>query len=419
MRQPTVYTSPGERPKFNFLLTENYLSEFRSEIDKARVRQNLGIPDNYNLYWGNIKGNIRNQLDLISLLDKDLGLSQINANIHNLQAYVLNHEAYIKALGDVTEISNLVTDIRQNATDISNLTLKVNQLMNGSNTGSGEGTPSYPTTDYSQDISKLKTDVQTILNQLATVSGRLDIVSERITNVSGRFDTLENKVNGLENKVTGVESKLNTLESKVNTLESKINGPVLSRIYASQTNISITTEGSSNIVIYAEYSNSNTPVEITNSCIVSFSNNSIAEYSNGIITPLTEGNTKITFTYNGKTCEVELTVTNSQSETPNYPQYIGWASNASQIFENNSFKVDTISGTWNDNNLSKFNSSVSEFGFFIITTQSIEGVYQGPFKLDLEVKQQLTHSKNNQVYNVYMPAAVKDTSNVEFKIQIN
>ena len=105
MRQPTVYTSPGERPKFNFLLTENYLSEFRSEIDKARVRQNLGIPDNYNLYWGNIKGNIRNQLDLISLLDKDLGLSQINTSINNLQSYVLNHEAYIKALGDVTEIS--------------------------------------------------------------------------------------------------------------------------------------------------------------------------------------------------------------------------------------------------------------------------------------------------------------------------
>lgn len=419
MRQPTVYTSPGERPKFNFLLTENYLSEFRSEIDKARVRQNLGIPDNYNLYWGNIKGNIRNQLDLISLLDKDLGLSQINANIHNLQAYVLNHEAYIKALGDVTEISNLVTDIRQNATDISNLTLKVNQLMNGSNTGSGGGTPSYPTTDYSQDIITLKTNMQSVLNQLSTVSGRLDIISERLATVSGRFDTLENKVNGLENKITGVESKVTALESKVITLESKVNGPVLTRIYASQTNISITTEGSSNIVIYAEYSNSSNPVEITNSCIVSFSNNSIAEYSNGIITPLIEGNTKITFTYNGKTCEVQLTVTNNQPEVVIYPQYIGWASAASQIFGNDSFKVDTISGTWNNNNLSKFDESASVFGFWIITTQSIEGVYQGPFKLDLELKQQLTHPTNNQVYNVYMPAAVTDTSNVEFNIQIN
>ena len=65
MRFPTIYTSPSERPKFDFLQTSNYLSEFKSEVDKARVRENLGIPDEYTLYWGNLKGNIANQEDLI------------------------------------------------------------------------------------------------------------------------------------------------------------------------------------------------------------------------------------------------------------------------------------------------------------------------------------------------------------------
>ena len=381
MRQPTVYTSPGERPKFNFLLTENYLSEFRSEIDKARVRQNLGIPDNYNLYWGNIKGNIRNQLDLISLLDKDLGLSQINANIHNLQAYVLNHEAYIKALGDVTEISNLVTDIRQNATDISNLTLKVNQLMNGSNTGSGGGTPSYPTTDYSQDI-----------------------------------NTLKSKVNGLESKMPEVESKVIALESRIATLESTVNGPVLTRIYASQTSISITTEGNSNIAIYAEYSN-NSSVEITNSCTVSFSNNSIANYSNGIITPRTEGYTKITFTYNGKTCEVELTVTNTQSETPIYPQYIGFATSPSQIFENTTFKVDNISGDWSGKNIHTYGTT-DIYGIFIITTQNIQSIDQNGLAIDLTEANRgtLPHSTNGQTYTIYMAGTTTNPNDVKFRI---
>ena len=364
MRQPTVYTSPGERPKFNFLLTENYLSEFRSEIDKARVRQNLGIPDNYNLYWGNIKGNIRNQLDLISLLDKDLGLSQINANIHNLQAYVLNHEAYIKALGDVTEISNLVTDIRQNATDISNLTLKVNQLMNGSNTEGGSAT-----------------------------------------------------ISRLESKVSEVDSKVTALESRVATLESKVNGPVLSRIYASQTNISITTEGSSNIAIYAEYSNSNNPVEITNSCSFSFSNNSIANYSDGTITPLTEGYTKITFTYSGKTCEVELTVTNSQSETPNYPQYIGFASDYSQIFENTTFKVDNISGDWSGKNIHTYGTT-DIYGIFIITTQNIQSIDQNGLAIDLTEANRgtLPHSTNGQTYTIYMAGTTTNPNDVKFRI---
>ena len=381
MRQPTVYTSPGERPKFNFLLTENYLSEFRSEIDKARVRQNLGIPDNYNLYWGNIKGNIRNQLDLISLLDKDLGLSQINTSINNLQSYVLNHEAYIKALGDVTEISNLVTDIRQNATDISNLTLKVNQLMNGSNTGSGGGTPSYPTTDYSQDI-----------------------------------NTLKSKVNGLESKMSEVESKVIALESRIATLESTVNGPVLTRIYASQTNISITTEGNSIIAIYAEYSN-NSSVEITNTCNVSFSNNSIANYSNGIITPLTEGNTKITFTYNGKTCEVELTVTNTQSETPIYPQYIGFATSPSQIFENTTFKVDNISGDWSGKNIHTYGTT-DTYGVFIITTQDIQSITQGGLAIDLTEANRgtLIHSTNSQTYTIYMAGTTTNPNDVAFKI---
>jgi hypothetical protein len=60
MRFPSIYTAPGERPKFDFLLTGNYLSEYASEVDKARVRQNLGIPDEFTLYWGNIRGNIAN-----------------------------------------------------------------------------------------------------------------------------------------------------------------------------------------------------------------------------------------------------------------------------------------------------------------------------------------------------------------------
>ena len=385
MRQPTVYTSPGERPKFNFLLTENYLSEFRSEIDKARVRQNLGIPDNYNLYWGNIKGNIRNQLDLISLLDKDLGLSQINTSINNLQSYVLNHEAYIKALGDVTEISKLVTDIRQNATNISNLTLKVNQLMNGSTEG---GTPSYPTTDYSQDINKLKTDMQSVLNQLA--------------NVSGRFDTLENRISGLE--------------SRIAILESTVNGPVLTRIYASQTDISITTEGNSIITIYAEYSNNNS-VEITNSCTVSFSNNSIANYSNGTITPLAEGNTKITFTYNGKTCEVQLTVTNSQPEVVAYPQYIGFASDYSQIFENTTFKVDNISGDWSGKNIHTYGTT-DIYGVFIITTQNIQSITQSELAIDLDeaYRGTLIHSTNGQTYTIYMAGTTTNPNDVKFRI---
>lgn len=56
-------------PRPNYLLRENFLNEFRSEVDKAKVRSHLGIPDEFDLSWGNIRGTIENQKDLINLIN--------------------------------------------------------------------------------------------------------------------------------------------------------------------------------------------------------------------------------------------------------------------------------------------------------------------------------------------------------------
>lgn len=51
------------------LIKENFLGEFRSNIEKAKVRKNLGIADELNLQWGNISGTIENQSDLIKYIE--------------------------------------------------------------------------------------------------------------------------------------------------------------------------------------------------------------------------------------------------------------------------------------------------------------------------------------------------------------
>jgi hypothetical protein len=38
------------------LIKTKYLSEFRTELEKAKVRKNLGIADDASLLWGNIDG---------------------------------------------------------------------------------------------------------------------------------------------------------------------------------------------------------------------------------------------------------------------------------------------------------------------------------------------------------------------------
>jgi len=36
------------------LIRSNFLAEFRTEVDKAKVRRNLGINEKNDLFWGNI-----------------------------------------------------------------------------------------------------------------------------------------------------------------------------------------------------------------------------------------------------------------------------------------------------------------------------------------------------------------------------
>lgn len=54
------------------LLRNNYLGEYRTELEKAKVRKNLGIADNTVIEWGNITGYIEDNPDLREALSYKL-----------------------------------------------------------------------------------------------------------------------------------------------------------------------------------------------------------------------------------------------------------------------------------------------------------------------------------------------------------
>lgn len=58
----------GSSPNTEVLKKSNYLSEFITEVEKALARKNLGIPDKFQLRWGNIEGNLDQQKDLYEAL---------------------------------------------------------------------------------------------------------------------------------------------------------------------------------------------------------------------------------------------------------------------------------------------------------------------------------------------------------------
>ena len=52
------------------LLRNNYLGEYRTELERAKVRKNLGIADEQSLLWGNIEGTIEAQKDLVQYIEQ-------------------------------------------------------------------------------------------------------------------------------------------------------------------------------------------------------------------------------------------------------------------------------------------------------------------------------------------------------------
>ena len=51
------------------LMKSNYLGEFRTQLEKAKARKNLGIGDQFLLTWGNITGHVEDNKDLITFIE--------------------------------------------------------------------------------------------------------------------------------------------------------------------------------------------------------------------------------------------------------------------------------------------------------------------------------------------------------------
>ena len=96
------------------LIRKNYLSEFKTSLEKAKVGKNLDIPDESILIWGNIKGILQNQEDLVqefnSKVDKEDGKSLIlNSEIERLSSLENYDDTQIKK--DISALNTSKADI--------------------------------------------------------------------------------------------------------------------------------------------------------------------------------------------------------------------------------------------------------------------------------------------------------------------
>ena len=393
-------------PHLGFLQFHNFLGEFKTEVDKARVRYNLGIPDEYSFNWGNITGVLEKQTDLMNYLNlfrqnlqksvqaQATNIDSINQlltthsnSISNLDSNLTALEQVVNALETVpTDILELKREVSQNATAIA-------QVLDGG------------------EISTMRETISTLRNQLNTLENNfttLQLAINNLSSLSGEISNIKESLSEVNRKIESINSQL-----KVNTLTLQLSTSTINvQDNAGEVPITITAKYSvtGNVVI-SDYSQIKT----------SSTNPSVAIFSNGNVRILSAGTSTIRFTYtdaDANTATAELNVTVTAQVTPTTTvQYVGFGTDYTQIFEKSAAEVSTVKRNFTSVNVHNFDETASRIWFYFITTETINSVIPtiGQYKVEDLYDREIT-SSNGTKYKVYI---VGPTTLESFNLTIN
>ena len=393
-------------PHLGFLQFHNFLGEFKTEVDKARARYNLGIPDEYSFNWGNITGVLEKQTDLMNYLNlfrQNLQKSvQAQAtNIDNINQLLTTHSNSITNLNNsltaleqaINTLETVPTDILELKREVSQNATAIAQVLDGG------------------EISTMRESISTIRNQLSTLENNfttLQLAINNLSSLSGEISNIKESLSEVNRKIESINSQL-----KVNTLTLQLSTSTINvQDNAGEVPITITAKYSvtGNVVI-SDYSQIKT----------SSTNPSVAIFSNGNVRILSAGTSTIRFTYtdadaNTATAELSVTVTAQVTPTTNV-QYVGFGTDYTQIFEKSAAEVSTVKRNFTSVNVHNFDETASRIWFYFITTETITSVIPtiGQYKVEDLYDREIT-SSNGTKYKVYI---VGPTTLESFNLTIN
>lgn len=202
------------------LLKENFLKEFRTELDKKKVLTNLGIATDLVLEWGNIKGDIGDNINLIQELD---ARTTYTSQIENFKGKVITLIEGIKYLETV--VGNEQGVENEQNTRLENLEKASEALAKDLETINTTLTESVKV-----DIEELKKNLDTItksvenITELIQVSSKSDNALQLISgeetpglyvpDLSGALNETSDNVKKLDGRITDVENSLGDFVTK-------------------------------------------------------------------------------------------------------------------------------------------------------------------------------------------------------------
>lgn len=187
------------------LLRNNYLGEYRTELEKAKVRKNLGIADEQSLLWGNIEGHIEEQKDVIDYIKTmQEYTTDLNGSVTNVKEaldYVLEFVTTFKGEEEaIKDILENISTIHSNLTDLQN-----NLTTNSTNIG-----------DLQSKYSQVEQDIADINKQIEKLNQ--DLIDINVDDKIQAWVTA--KINSSSTLVLGDSLEVKISETEKNALSN-------------------------------------------------------------------------------------------------------------------------------------------------------------------------------------------------------
>ena len=128
------------------LMKSNYLGEFRTQLEKAKARKNLGIGDEFLLTWGNITGRIEDNKDLTTFIENQWKYEYVSPYIqkeiknvkqaldyalHYVSTYEANDQAVNKLSQKFDTLTSHVDEVQEQLQNNINLnSTRISDIQN-------------------------------------------------------------------------------------------------------------------------------------------------------------------------------------------------------------------------------------------------------------------------------------------------
>lgn len=173
------------------LLRNNYLGEYRTELEKAKVRKNLGIADEQSLLWGNISGTIELQKDLVQYIEQKWTYTSDVAEGINTVKDALDYALYF-----ISEYESNTEAIEELKVDISNIRTSISVLKE----------------DLQREIDTNRKGINNLSEEIVKINEAIVELNNAIENIDVDKNILNWIKNSLQNSKTIEIKDDNTLE---------------------------------------------------------------------------------------------------------------------------------------------------------------------------------------------------------------